>query len=218
MPPASILPKGTAELSEVCQTPLSRVTTRDADAKTEGVTKEIARVVVAGSVTDAPPPSISSCTTRSTTSGTTSRAGTFPRAVPGAFPNPRRRRRRRKQRQPRALARAAPLSSPRRTRNQRAPTWTPPTRRRRLTRWRPGDARDAHQGEAQVAGRLRRRTPRGASRLCSARSPGSGARRMSRRRGEGEGEGEGGCRRRRRRRRRARVGFRPATTVPASGT
>ena len=54
MPPASILPKGTAELSEVCQTPLSRVTTRDADAKTEGVTKEIARVVIAGSVTDAP--------------------------------------------------------------------------------------------------------------------------------------------------------------------
>ena len=54
MPPAAILPAGTAELSEVCQTPLSRVTVRDQDSDTEGVTKEIARVVIEGSVTDAP--------------------------------------------------------------------------------------------------------------------------------------------------------------------
>ena len=54
MPPASILPAGTAELSEVCQTPLSRVTVRDHDSDTEGVTKEMARVVIEGSVTDAP--------------------------------------------------------------------------------------------------------------------------------------------------------------------
>ena len=55
MPPSAILPPGTVELSEVCQTPLSRVTVRDvASRQTEGVTKEIARVEISGSVVDAP--------------------------------------------------------------------------------------------------------------------------------------------------------------------
>ena len=54
MPPSAILPPGTVELSEVCQTPLSRVTVRDVESETEGVTKEIAKVEISGSVVDAP--------------------------------------------------------------------------------------------------------------------------------------------------------------------
>ena len=54
MPPSAILPPGTVELSEVCQTPLSRITVRDVASETEGVTKEIARVEISGSVVDAP--------------------------------------------------------------------------------------------------------------------------------------------------------------------
>ena len=56
MPPTSILPSGTNELSEVCQTPLTRMTVREkaSDDVAVDTTKEIARVVIEGSVTDAP--------------------------------------------------------------------------------------------------------------------------------------------------------------------